>query len=148
MKNPEAVAWFIAAEGCISIYKNLRSGGGTYQFVPGVAVGNTDLELLKNFRELSGYGSIYNSQSYPQTNWKQSYQWRLQKKDNLIRFLKEIISFLPSKQEQAEIVIQFCERRGKRLQRLKPGEYWKPIYDEVDYAFVERLHVLNKRGRL
>jgi midasin (ATPase involved in ribosome maturation) len=142
IRNPEAVAWTIAAEGTISIHRS-HSKGGVYYY-PYITVSNTKKDFIDNFKKLVGdYGSAKYSGSYahqlknPKHN--PSYFWAITSIRECRLFLNEIIEYLHIKREQAELVVRYC------INRINASAHQDSITYE-DEAIVNSVQHLNERG--
>ncbi len=134
----QIIAWSIAWEGTISLfyqkYKKDNELIGCYY--PIISIGNTNLELLKRFHDLTGYGRIGGGFKRG-GNCKPINQWRIKSIYECKALLEQIISYLPSKREQGEILLKFLARRI---------EIWGLPYDSEDAELVKKIRILNKRG--
>jgi len=128
-----AIGWFIAGEGTIT-FASIKRHTGAISIYPRVRVVNCDLKLLNQFKTLVGYGDI-NTTHKERPN--PLYQWEIRCFKKCVPFLKEMIQFLPSKQEQAKLIIEYFEYRNK-LSRKHPK-------DNNDFEFVYRMRKLNER---
>lgn len=138
INNPQAVAWVVAAEGTISVGSS-NSKGRKYYY-PTIGVFNTNKQFISEFWELVGfYGSAnYKSyQAYP--NRKPCYSWVITKTSECLNFLKEVRPFLPIKEELADLVMEYCERRLLVLKQRNNME-------DRDYEIIDKVRELNKRG--
>jgi len=141
INNPQAVAWIIAAEGSISLLRSNNGKGVSAH----INVYNTDLRFLEQFMELvDGIGHIY-TRGKKLVGKKQSYEWCLSTYSECLNLLTEIYEWLPIKQEQAEIVIDFCFRAIHQGRHLSLGRY-RPKPQDEDWNALELIHQFNSKG--
>lgn len=139
INNPQAVAWTIAAEGSITI--GLTHSKGRIYYYPVIEVVTTNKDFINQFWELAGYyGSANYGVEARNPRHKDNYRWGITKVSEALCFLLEIRPYLPIKLEQANLVIEFCQRRLKRWKQRNNLE-------ERDYEIVNEIRKLNKRGR-
>lgn len=143
------MAWTIAWEGCLGLYKARRSEGHSFQIIPVVDVSNTNRELLEAFAKLVGYGKVYHQSNHHHdgTNWKDMHKWQLTSLETVKRFCEEILPYLPAKKEQAEILIRFAKRRMEvatsGIRTCDKHTTWTTL----DFTDEEQMSILNQRGK-
>jgi len=136
MRNPEAVAWTIATEGCIGIYK--RTDIKTL-LRPMISVSNTSLKLVEDFKDLTGIGYVTNGTNFKgHPRWNSIYRWEICSYRDCLLFIADIIGYLPIKQEQAKIMLEFCSRGI-----LRNGSPFEPR----DFELCEKIQKLNSGGK-
>lgn len=145
MRNPEAVAWVVAAEGCISIYRRVdcrsvysKFHGGLVTLRPMVNVSNTKVEFIENFKELAGIGHVSGgNRMAARSNCNPIYDWCVSSIEDCFSFVTDIQAFLPIKQEQACVILEFCER-----------SMWRngSALEDRDFELYEKMRELNRRG--
>ena len=141
MRNPEAIAWTVAAEGEISLMRTNHGRG----IAAVVCVYNTDKTFLEQFQKMcGGIGAIYTRGKAKPGN-KQSHEWTINSFGICLDFLCEIVDYLPIKQECAEIVINFCLRAIEQKRHLSLGPY-RPKPQQEDWDAVDRIRELNMKG--
>jgi hypothetical protein len=97
------IAWSLEWEGNISVNRNnLKSNICSYKL--DVCIGNTDKELLEEFKSLINIGYIDNG-CLPKENWSKIYKWYMSREEISIH-LPLILPYLISKWRQAELVIE------------------------------------------
>jgi len=143
-------AWSVAWEGSLSIVnggsvsrRRLASGeirkyeGHKSYLKPYIAVANTNRDLLEEFQLLVGMGSI---RCYKPTNpaHKDSYIWIVRTIKDCLEFCEAILPWLPAKQRQAELVIEFCSG-GLPTRSFRDTDR--------DWEIYEEMKKLNKRGK-
>jgi len=136
-KQALVLAWSLAWEGSIGVRRQKDPTAKLGWFLrPRFDIYNTDRELLEKFREfIGGYGRIFIQRYNDKPLWKPCYRWTIQRQDECLELLKEIIDLLPSKRRQAELLLEFLELRKAK----------KP-YSDREIQIAEELHKLNKRG--
>ena len=141
MRNPEAIAWTVAAEGEISLMRTNHGRG----IAAVVGVYNTDITFLEQFQRMcNGIGHIH-TRGIPKPGNKTSYEWVINSFFVCRDFLLEIVDYLPIKQENAEIVIDFCDRAIEQERYISAGRY-RPKPMQEDWDAVDRIRFLNKKG--
>jgi len=139
--NPEAVAWTVASEGEISLMRTNHGRG----IAAVVNVYNTNRIFLEKFQDMvDGIGAIY-TRGARKPGHKQSHEWAINSFATCADFLMDIYDYLPIKQEQAEIVINFCLRAIEQKRHLSLGRY-RPKPTQEDWDALGRIRVLNKKG--
>jgi len=149
VRNPEAIAWTIAAEGYIS----LKSNHNSYQ--PRVGMANTEKEFIDKFYIMVGnIGHIY-SYDHHNPRHRIKWFWELYSLGGCLEFLLQIKDYLPIKREQADIVIDYCTRSLNRIDKtnglFRGSPEWYAAWDfntndienRLDH---ERMAELNQRG--
>ena len=136
------MAWTISWEGCIGLYKIKRSK--TPEYNCRISVDNTNKDLIEKFRKLVGYGNVYNHRGQTGKN-KACYKWELYSLFLLKKFLEEVLPYLPSKKEQARLVLEFCNLRLSASRvgiNLREGTTRTEREEEI----YQRMRKLNQRG--
>ena len=143
----QILAWSIAWEGHIGLYKAKRSRGHAFQYVPKISLDNTDILLLEHFVALVGYGHTGVHRWVNPSNRKVLYHWYLCSLKDCKRFCEEVLPYLPAKRRQAELIIEFCGIRMNPNVRknvaMSKGETTWGLREEEIY---QELKELNKRG--
>lgn len=106
------IAGFMDGEGSISLGKDYPRVNGhktKIQYNLVVSMCNTNKEIVEWFKQELG-GSITIRKWTKGKNHKQAYQWNL-KSNQAIDFLKEILSYLKIKKQQAELAIEFQKHK-------------------------------------
>jgi len=136
MNNPEAVAWTMAAEGSFSIQKVRNS------LQPKISINNTKQEFLDKFHTMIGYGSTgTHSWNERNPNWNPIHHWYISSHLDCLRFCAEVYEFMPIKQEQVKLMIEFCSRGVAR------GHGCQSKAEPRDFEIYEKMKELNKRGK-
>ena len=95
-------AGLFEGEGCISPRKGSKR---VY-----LRVASTDYDVLERFLTIVQCGAIHKRKSYPERNWKQSWEWSCGKKSEVIRLIE---AFLPMFGERRAYValnaLDYCE---------------------------------------
>lgn len=140
MRNPEAVAWVVASEGSISLIR------ANYErsIAPVINV-YTKEEFLTKFKDMvDDVGQIWTRGARKAGN-AQSYEWSLNTYATCLNFLLEIYEYLPIKQEQANVVIDFCTRAIEQKRHISSGRY-RPKPTQEDWDALDLIHHLNRKG--
>lgn len=133
----QIVAWSIEWEGTITLadmnFHNTIS--------PRVSIENTDKELLDAFMEIVKIGTIRLCKRKRDTvgNNRCHYIWQVSNFSDVKSLLEEILPYLISKKQQAELVLNLCTSRTSK-DRNSP-------YTEEDWEYCDLIHRLNKRGK-
>lgn len=128
-----ALAWLVAGEGTISLYKGMNKG--YLQLMPRVQIYNTDLGMLEQVRDAFG-GSIYKYVK-PLDGHRQCYYWNSFNFAHVKVILEDILPYLPIKQKQATLLLNLVQRRLEM--RGRP-------YTKEDWDTFPQMKALNKRG--
>ena len=145
MTKYDLIAWAIACEGCITLTRQSRDRK-SYALHPKITFHNTNEGLGLLFQELVGDGKIHSQRDYSPKH-KDRWIWQLSGYKEIKMFLEDIIDYLPIKEEQARIVLEFCSRRlniKKKGINFKLGQTTWSEKDEEDRL---RINKLNKRGK-
>lgn len=139
-ENARLAAWSISWEGYISLIKSKdpRKKGG-FRMIPRIAIGNTNYNLLEKFQQLVPIGKLSNSGYRPNPKARDIWYWRLSSSFNkTIWFLKRILPYLPSKQRQAELLLEYCISRC--------NVFGNKPYSERELQIREEILTLNRKG--
>lgn len=132
------IAWCISLEGSIGLMKD-----GSVMH-PTIKLYNTDASIVTAFHELVGVGHIYKNKtngSNPQN--KPLYFWRACVFSEIEMILNGIVEYLPSKKEQAKLLIEFIGiRNTKKDQWHKRGS----SYSDREKEIYIKMKNLNSRG--
>lgn len=145
--NAIVAAYAIAFEGCISLSKTSVNRRKVYSvIVPSVQIAGVNKQLLDDFCSLVGYGKVYpERRKNPLKNQREVFVWRLSGAQQMKDFCEEILPYLPSKKRQAEIMIEFCERR-KVCHRIYTHGGHFTTYEDRDWELLKEMQELNHRG--
>lgn len=134
------LAGIIDGEGSIMLEQ--QSGGRPY-YVPKVAVYNTNYRLMEWLLSVIEPipRCITRSTIRRKSHWKISYQMDVRGVGSVYSLLVKVEPFLKLKDENARLLIEYCEGRiGKRKRSGKVSEREKEIY--------QRIRELNRRGMI
>lgn len=137
------IAGIIDGEGSVRIQKQLhrdRRKSDDYRrfrFVPYVQVANTSKELMNEMRAKIGFGLIFLNRSRGD-KWKDCYAFVISTSAKIYPLLKRVSPFLIIKRRHAELLLEFCENR---LRRLNQNE----SYSKRDLELYELLRELNRK---
>lgn len=133
-----AVAWAIAGEGTISIHMQkdgryaTKNGKKYLQLAPYVSIVNLKLPFIQRMQEILG-GTMYEEVS---PLGKPVYRLLIMGIKDVKILLEQIIDYLPIKQENARLIIEFC---STRLVKQIP-------YSKREKEIALLIRKLNKRG--
>jgi len=136
-------AGFIDGEGAIGLTKkkNPKHTLG-FAYVPYVSVTNTNEAILKELRKkFGGRIHMHNTEASGYPNSKQLFIWYIDS-GSMVRFLLSINSHLKLKRRQAEIILDYLEKRSHYYKSYVPDVFWRIAEDAY-----QRLKTLNKRGK-
>jgi hypothetical protein len=131
------MAWAISLEGAITLHKQTDPRTKTPELYAVVSLANTNRNLLTKLMEISGFGHIRSKSWQYNERCKPCFYWTIRNIQECLAFLRQIQPHLPSKQEQADLLIEYCEERLKN---------WRLPYSTRDFEIHERIKSLNKRG--
>ena len=135
-ENAKIIVWSIAFEGSMSIIKSQRKK--YFNLCPTIALYNTDPSLIKSFKKMVGYGSIFkrNKRKIQHSN---DYVWRITSFSQVLPFIESILPYSPTDKfkEKCEIIKEFCLYRKK--ERGHP-------YSDYEINLYNKIKELNKKG--
>lgn len=140
------IAGVIEGDGSICLDTKNRSKQKTSKshpvdISPNVYVHNTSLPLLENIKNIIGRGSVYHIKKRDKPSGgvihrKPVHRYRLGSLQDVKFLLEQIVDlFVTYKKRQAELVIEYCTLRIKRLQKSKRGD--KCPYGAIEWSIVE-----------
>jgi len=130
---------FLDTDGTIGISES-NSGSGGASYSPYVSLFSTKRKLVNKAAEILGeIGNVYH-QDGQKEKWDSVHTLQIGKMSEIVGLLKAVLPYLTVKRKQAELVIQYCE---KRIKQLKEGR--KAITDEL-MEIAEEVRQLNRRG--
>lgn len=112
-REKEIAALSIEWEGSITLSEQSMGESNKYVYIrPCVTISNTRRELLDFMQDLTGFGHI-DGPYYRKgkENAKPTYLWRIRDYEGVKSFLEEILPYLITKQEQAELTLAFCKEK-------------------------------------
>lgn len=139
MIDKKYIAGFIDGEGYISVvrHKDIRLNKG-YTLFPIFRITNSNKEALEKINEFIK-GDIRSNGKDKNPNHKQVYRIEVIKLERIKDILKKIEPYLIIKKQQAELMLDFCNKRLKINVKN---------YSEDDFKFPELFSKLNKKGRV
>jgi hypothetical protein len=141
--SEDYIAGFFDGEGCIFLGKVASASTHThYTYSPKVLITNSNLDVLKIIQGFLNYGTIHKQSS----THKQVYVLRLDTMGMMLYFLQGFRPLLRIKAEEADLMIEFLERR---LQ-YKGTNYRHAPYvyeDEVVYQKLKRIKGTRSRTK-
>ena len=146
------MAGFLDGEGYISIVKQVRKYRPSPAYRPYVMVSNTHREALTPFLEEYG-GAVY--KTYEKRvdksglKWSDAYHWYCPVSSTK-RLLLDTLRYFKLKRRQAELVLEFIEKRRTFARRNRNGKFGSAPFAKEEIEFRERLVVqvkaLNSKG--
>lgn len=136
----EAVIWaagFFDGEGCVVLRRRKRKCDWTwwpFNHVLSMHVAQTDPGPLGVLENLWGGGVVFDQRNYDKTGRHRNlHRWQCGSRI-CAGVLEEMLPFLVAKRPQAEVALEFQERRG--LGRVKVKDQ---AQDELDYLMLQDL---------
>ena len=123
------IAGIVDGEGCF----NLTGGVGKRGYAR-ISIGMGDIHCITLLYTKTGMGNV-NTQKYLTKQIKTVYLWVLSNRLEIYTFIKAIYPYLITKRKQADVMLNYIERRIQN----------KP-FTLQDAELIERLHELNKQG--
>ncbi len=140
------IAGFFDGEGCISISKYQGKNNRTPVYSLQVVIVQKGIDALFEMYELVGVGSFHERKKYHVG----TYEWRIPPID-AADFLKEILPYLKSKKQEAEIAIEYQSKQGHKNSTGKGYTVPQNLIDEKEayYLQLQKLKGTSaiKRGR-
>lgn len=105
------VAGLMDTDGSFALKKQIKNKGTGVinpRYLPVISISMTDVRSINYLRENCNVGKLYLPRN-KHTNAGFHYQFGIYTKLECLEFLKRVIPFLRSKQEQAKILLDFCE---------------------------------------
>lgn len=137
-------AGVIDGEGTIGVWRERRAKNSSgYRYRVAMEVSNTNEKLIDWLQQrFGGFKAIVNAE---REGCKRLWKWR-STTSVVLEIVKQLLPYLVLKQEQAELVIEFCELQRKYDQR--PGKRQDGDALREYEALWERGKTLNRRGVL
>lgn len=143
------LAGFIDGEGYIGITfqrkKETKISSATPRYHPFLIIVNTNKEILDFIKDIIGEGKVYIGKK-SNGRWKESYQYKLTKADNLEEILTAILPYLKLKNRQCEVLLDFIKRRKSIKPKVGKGSRGITSFSQKDHRLYQKLLLLNKRG--
>jgi hypothetical protein len=129
------LAAVLDCEGTISVH---RSG---QWYKPTLNVTSTCIDLVRKVEQVTDAGFV-TKQAFAQfknhPEWKTPWRWEVHRLDKVAVILKEVIPWMIVKRKQAELLLEFCEKRLKHPHH--------PLTEE-ERNLADRIRQLNTRGQ-
>jgi hypothetical protein len=141
LRNVDKV-WLAAAidfEGSIGFHHNSQRN----QYLPEVAVWNTNEELIAHVKELIEEAKIYKRRR--KENHSAEIHIAIRQMHVIFALLKEVVPFLIAKKKQAELMLEFIKLRDKRYREI-PNPTRKLGYTKREIEIIEEMRRLNTKG--
>lgn len=141
-----ALATMVDAEGNISIRKNRTKWNPIY--TPYIKLGNSDINWLDAWAWRIGRGNLMSNGTVPE-GCKPMFKVEILRRADVVYILKHILPYLVCKRQQAELALEFLEK--KTLFHLEDGasKYSKRVpQQELDWReeCFQKMLKLNARG--
>lgn len=141
-----ALATMVDAEGNISIRKSKTKWNPIY--TPYIKLGNSEINWLDAWAWRIGRGRLTSNGSVPE-GCKPMFKVEIARRADVVYILKHILPFLVVKRQQAELALEFLEKRA--IYRLEDGasKYSKRVpQQELDWReeCFQKMLKLNARG--
>ena len=135
------IAWCISLEGSIELV--IQSSRSSY--CPYLKLYNTDVNIVNQFYEIMGRKGFIVRSEYKNPKFKPCYAWRCCKMEDVKNILGSILPYLPSKKEQAELLIEYITIRedNKYKWHLRGSSH-----SDREREIHLRIKELNKRGKI
>ena len=132
------IAGLLDGEGVITVTKHRGRyrRSKTAQYVPKVEISNTDRKVIDWLNSRIN-GVVWTSSR--KKGWKKLYTWRLQRQEEILDFLLNVLPYLIIKSGQAKLMIKLLTLRQPR--RRKP-------WTKEEIEIVEEIKRLNIRGEV
>lgn len=102
--------------GCIDGEGSFSVGASRNQLQPNLSVANNDTGMLNRLLNSSGVGHIMR-QGPKREHFSQTYRWNVSANNHLLGLLPILIPALTTKKQQAEFMLEMCQRRAKGIAR-------------------------------
>jgi len=129
------LAWAIATEGGFSLGKTKKG------FVPCVYFVNTDITLFGELLDKVKIGRV--SSERGDKKWKRKFKWYVSNVEEVNNICEQILPYLPSKNRQAEILLEYCRIR---LSKNTKGGVHKQTHEPREFELHKEIKKLNERG--
>ncbi len=129
----------IDGEGCVGLYnikRNIKGKRNVPMIIPVIAIVNTNIKLINEIESiLDMFNIVYYTckRKSKNKNWKPSYNIDIRSKVNCKKLLNLITDHLVIKKNQAEIVLEFCNKK-------------EHVYSERIKLLPNLIYSLNKKG--
>ncbi len=134
-------AWSIAWEGSIqlNIVNKSKSEWKGKQFNTSIAIGNTNKSLIEQFKMITGYGGV--CPNARKGNKEYCWRWYISSHAEIKAFLEQIVNYLPLKQEQGKLLLEYINIRLEEKRRTNQNA----SHTKREYEIAERMTELNKK---
>jgi uncharacterized protein len=129
------IAWAIATEGGFSLGKTKRG------FIPCIYFVNTDITLFGEFIDKVKIGNT--SSEIIKENHKRKFKWYVSNIKDVSNLCSQILPYLPSKQKQASILLEYCKIR---LSKNTKGGVHVQTHESREFELYHEIKQLNRRG--
>jgi hypothetical protein len=130
------IAYSLDFEGYLRVRKTSQRSTGSQTFLTNIYIGNTERELLEQFKYDVGFGEIDNGY-IPDLKSSRLYTWYMNREETL-KHLPKIIPYLTTKWRQGELVLE-------AIKIIKPIEYIYTLtfYEKRELYTYDEILILN-----
>lgn len=144
------LAGFIDGEGYIGLIRNRKrvtsQNSATFMYHPWVVLTSTDPEIMKYIQHVILAQKLVVLRRTAVGNWKQAFQVKVTKFDEVTSVLNAVLPYLRIKNKQANLVIDFCRiRKSAKIITGRGNRGFSSFGEAEDMIYLE-LRKLNKRG--
>ena len=143
MTNKELLAYtagIIDGEGYIGLIPNSAVRNA---FAPKVKVASTNIKLIQFLKD--NFGGHFDPLRNHPGNMKSSGMWTLSNKKHVKPFLMSLLPYLILKDEQAKVIIEYCETcHFKEMRQTNKELKEKAVQKRITYY--KKIRLLNHRG--
>ena len=152
IKDKAWLAGFVDGEGYIGINrqrkKTTRENYASFLYHPYLIISSTDKKIISNIKNITGCGwAITNKRSEP--GYKDSYQYKLTKFNDLLHILEQLHPLLKIKFKQCDLLIKYINIRIEKCETKISGRGSRGMtnFSEIEEKIYTKLRILNKRGK-
>ena len=118
-----SAAGIIDGEGSIFIMKQQRKDRERgHNYILRISVQSTDPYMTKELGKLFPEGAIFSQNRYQSENWSDTLKWQVSGR-RAVNVLKQILSFMRVKQDQAKMAVDFQETTKKHWRHMTTLDY-------------------------
>lgn len=147
--NDIELGWLVGiidGEGSIGITRSKQKG--RYIYTAQIQMANCDLRIMEKYRDLInslGMSKKMQCECYTRKQWQPQYYINIQRQRDVKLLLETVIDHLVGKREQAEIVLEFVNKRIAANHRGQKGPY-QVTYDGTEEEYCRRLAKYNRKA--
>ena len=135
------MAGFVDGEGSLTIIKQVRKDRPSSAYRAYATISNTNAGVLKIFCKEYG-GRIYSYRDVREwdAKWKDSYYW-ICPIVTTRKFLSDILPHLKLKRKQAELLLEFINKKHAFRRKERKGQHGSAPLSEEEISFREKLRL-------